>query len=314
MATRLESIEVGPYEITLDVFFSAEMLASSLINAANYRFSGNAYARYVETLPLNSLAVTGVRLWVEGFSGSDSFTFSVLSPPILDAYGNPLEDISLSILPFQSSAFFSNTTALVRSWHDSKIVSSDTQRLYLSGTKGTDTFYIANGISKSRKWSQILDSYGIDAACLSRSENYIFSDLDSPVLSGLNPAPGATGISQSANIYLSILDEITSVDLSSVAIYVRNTSIPYAKERIFSGIRGWEFPEVGGGYIIVERKGINIKLIPTNLLDNGLVTITILANDLIGNILSTSYDFTVGGSLVTEGFGLEFFGTDPFGT
>jgi len=312
----LMRLELGPYEITLDAWFSAPMLLSTLLDASCYTLSNGAYVRYVESLPIGSSAPTGVRLWVEGFSGIEPFILTISSPPVMDFTGSPLasEGLTASILPFQSLAFFSNTNALVRSWHDSKLILKDSQRAYLAGVRGLDTFYIAPSLGRSSRWSQVLDAYGIVAVCLSGTADYVFSDTEPPFLAGRSPAPGATGVSQNARIYLMVADESTSVEIVQLAIYLRNTNMPEGEKRVFSGIGGWEVPDVCGGLIFVNRQVLVIQLFPKRSFADGPVTVSVIASDIAGNVLDTSYTFTVGGGIVVEGgFGEAFFGIDAFG-
>jgi hypothetical protein len=290
------------------------MLFSSLLDASLYQFSGGVYARNVEPLPLGDSSPTGVRLWVEHFQGENSFTLTV-SPLVRDAYGDVLapEGRTAQVTPFQSLAFLSNTTGLVRSWRESRLVLKDSQRVYLVGARGLDAFDITNSIGRSVRWSQVLDSYGAVAACLSGTD-FTFSDIVPPFLGGRSPASGATGVSKNTHIYLSVADETTSVEVTQLTIYLRNAGIPTGEKRVFSGANGWESPEVCGGLISVQRQTLNIHLIPKQLFGDGFVTVLVTAVDLAGNLLSTSYTFTVGGGPVVEGgFGDEAFGTDPFG-
>lgn len=314
-AGKLVSLEQGSYEITMDAIFSGPMLLSTLLDASLYNLSGGAYVRYVEALPIGSAVPTGVRLWTEGFRGSDSFTLTVSSPPILDATGSQLasDGRTATISPFQSTAYFSNTVGRVRSWHESSIILKDSQRAYLAGIRGLDVFDIHHSIGTAIRWSQILDAYGLAAMCLSGSQDYVFSDSAPPFLAGRSPSAGATGIAQNTHVYFSIVDEDTTVEIPQIAIYLRNTAIPALKERVFSGANGWEHPDVCGGLITVEPQILNVHLIPKQLFNEGPVTVTVVATDLLGNLLSTSYSFTIGGLVVEVGFGTEAFGTDPFG-
>jgi hypothetical protein len=315
-STTLMGLEYGPYEITLDATFSSPMLLSTLLDASSYRLSNGAYVRYVEPIPASNLTPTSVRLWVEGLQNDTAFVLTVLSPPVMDASGTPLAlyGRAVTFAPFQSLAFFSNTTGLVRSWRESRLMLKDSQRAYLVGIRGLDAFDITNSIGRSIRWSQVLDAYGAVAACLSGESDYTFSDVAPPFLGGRSPAPSATGVSKNTHIYLSVADETTSVEVTQLTIYLRNAGIPTGEKRIFSGANGWESPEVCGGLISVQRQTLNIHLIPKQPFNDGPVTVSITAVDLVGNLLSTSYTFTVGGGPVVEGgFGYEAFGVDPFG-
>jgi hypothetical protein len=318
--TTLLKLDQGPYEITLDAWFSGPMRLSSLLDASLYQFSGGAYTRYVESLPLGSLSPTGVRLWVEGFQGTDPFTLTVYSfdgyaYSVKDANGNALalDGKTAQITPFQSSAFLSNTDGLVRSWHESRIILKDSQRAYLGGVRGLDAFSTLPSFGRSRRWSQVLDAYGIAAACLSGTSDYVFSDTTPPFLAKRNPAPSATGVSQNTRVYLSVADEFTSVEVVQLIIYLHNNN-PVFNGAVFSGAIGWERPSICGGLISMERQVLDIQLIPKQPFFYGPVTVSVVATDIAGNLLSTSYSFIVGGGpVILGGFGTESFGVGPFG-
>lgn len=312
-AGKILGLEQGPYEITLDATFSGPMLLSSLLDASLYQFSGGAYARNIEPLP-DSSAPTGVRLWVEGFQGPGPFSLTV-SPLVRDAYGDALasDGRTVQASPFQSTALFSNTDGLVRSWHESRVILKDGQRAYLGGTRGLDAFGILPSINRSSRWAQILDSYGVVAACLS-GQDYTFADTEPPFLADRHPAPGETGVSPYATIRFSVADKLTAVEIVQLAVYVRNTSISPSNELVFSGAYGWANPSVCGGLITIGRQLVDIQLYPKRPLDVGPVVVTVLAADLAGNSMVSSYAFTVGGGpVVFGGFGSGSFGEDPFG-
>jgi hypothetical protein len=283
----LLSLTQGPYEITLDVEFSGPMLLSSLTDASSFVFSNGAFVRYVEPLPLRSLVPTGVRLWVEKFIGDSLFTLTIASPPVLDTFGNTLDPIgrSATISPFQSSAVFSNTNGLIRSWHESHLITYDTQRIYLSSIRGLDVFDARSGFSTSNRWAQILDSYGISALCLTSSgDGYDFSDGISPQVFNQLPLPNSIVLSPDV-ISFSIVDSITSVEITSLAVYINSILV-------FSGITGWE--NNWGGKILVHPQQLDIELYPPVVFSSGtLISVHILANDLLGNLTNIIYTFTI---------------------
>jgi hypothetical protein len=317
MTTSLLNVTQGPFETTLDALFSGPMLLSSLLDASRYQLSGGiAYVYEVEPLFFGNVLPTGVRLWVEGFQGEESFVLTV-SGLLRDAAGDVLPPngrVSSPIYPFQSTAHLSNTDGLVRSWHESKLIFKDSQRAYLVSTRGLDAFDIAGGVQRPTRWAQILDAYGFVAACLSSTNDYIFTDTTPPVLGGRNPAPGATGISPNTSILLTIADRFTSIGITQIAIYLRNSgSILPDQELVFSGVSGWTFPQVCGGRIAVERQMLNIQLFPIQPLVNGPVIVSVFATDLKGNVLNTSYTFYIGSSPVIDSFGEGPFGEMFFG-
>lgn len=297
----------GPYEITLDARFSGPMLLSSLLDASRYQFTEGAYARYIEPIPSGESLPTNIRLWVERFDGTEPITLTV-SSQVLDAYGNALADDSrtATISPFPSAALYSNAAGLVRSWHESRIILSDTKRAYLAGIRGLDVFNITNGPTDPIRWAQILDAYGVSAACLLSTADYDFEDTVAPFLTGRIPAPGASGVSITTNIRMMIADADTSVEPVAVAIYVNG-------RLAFGGTTGWM--NGYGGNVLVGHQYLSVQLFPpSGGLVVGLNTVAVMAADLAGNTLDTSYTFTVGAPLPgSGGFGEGTFGEFPFG-
>ncbi len=307
IAAGLTSLSQGPYEITLDASFSGPMLLSSLLDASLYQISGGAYVRQVETLPLGSSIPTGVRLWLEGFQGDGFFTLMV-SHLVKDLSGDALAPSgrTAQIYPFQSTAYFSNTSGYVRSRHVSTLAKKDNFRVYLIGTKGMDVFDISRGFEQPLRWAQILDGYGFGAACVLGTADYAFKDTDPPFLANRNPYPGQTGVSIGTDILLSVADEVTSVEVTAIAVYVNS-------HLAFSGMSGWNSGY--GGCISVVPQIVSILLYPpVGGVVVGTNTVSVVAMDLAGNLLNTSYTFIVGTSPLSEGgFGHGSFGEVEFG-
>jgi hypothetical protein len=303
---KLLEVAVGPYEITLDVDFGQPMLAATMFDAARFSLSGGAYARAVDPL-LTGGVLTGARLWVEGFRGAHPFTLDV-SPAVLDSSGDPLPPSSrtATILPFPSSAYYSNTTGLVRSWHESRAILRDSKRVYLSGTRGLDILDVGRGVTLPFRWAQILDANGVQAACLAGTADYDFSHSGPPLLSNRHPAPGETGVSQSSIIYLSVVDFDTAPDLRSLSVYVNGALV-------FGGSAGWAGGRFGG-QVRVLHQVLAVQLYPYLPLPPGTNTVEVLANDLFGNLMDASYSFSVGAPPPPGGgFGDGPFGIAPFG-
>jgi len=306
--TKLLSLQQGPYEITLDALFSGPMSFSSMSDASLFAFSNGAYVKYTEQI---SNDPTKIRLWMEGFQGTEPF---VLTASPLDSYGDSLapEGNSATIVPFQSSAMFSNTTGLVCSWHESSQIRRDTERIYLSGTRGLDIIGARVGTTVS-KWSQILDSYGISSFCLSGSA-YVFSGTDLPFLSHRSPAPGEINVLPTTNIRFWVESASNAIQIRSLVVRLRNSSIPTLYEIVFSGTLGWTYPGVCGGSIVVYKNALDIELFPRQALDNGTATVIIQVADMLGNTLYSSYSFSIGPEPDVFGFGEISFGIDPFGS
>ena len=138
-ATGISSAQYGPYEITIDVVFGSNLYDDTeLTNPANYTFSNGMYARYVEKLTDNS-----IRLWIELFYGEELFTLTINSN-IKDSYGYSIPSYwnTTTIEPFESTANIGNYNGKIRTWRESSLVSADTQRIYLAGSKGIDIFFL----------------------------------------------------------------------------------------------------------------------------------------------------------------------------
>jgi len=306
--TVLAALRQGPYEISLDAEFSGPMMLSTLQDASYFSLD-RAYVRALDPLPPGSAAPMGVRLWVEGFRGEQPFTLTI-SPLVRDVAGNVLPPSGrvATILPFQSSAFLSNTDGFVRSWHESRLILKDGLRAYLADTRGMDVFDIEHGLGRSVKWAQILDSYGTRAACILGTANYAFEDMEPPFLANRSPTPGATGVPLGTNILLSVADLVTAVEVTAVAVYVNG-------RLAFGGASDGGWANGYGGQVSVGHQIIDIRLYPpAGGIVVGTNTVSVLAADLVGNLLDTSYTFTVGAPPPTAGgFGTGGFGTAPFG-
>jgi hypothetical protein len=306
-ANALIELLQGPYEITLDAFFSGPMLPSSLTDASLYALTGGAYVRNAEPLPIGDPSPTAVRLWVEGFQGEGPFTLTV-SSLVRDSSGDALAPSgrTAQISPFQSLAYLSNTSGRVRSWHASALVMKDSLRVYLTGARGMDVFDVSGGLGRPLRWAQILDGYGFGAACVSGTADYAFGDTDPPFLANRSPAPGQTGVPLGTDIAFSVADQTTSVEVTAVAVYVNS-------RLAFDGLSGWSGGF--GGRISVRPQVLDIQLYPpVGAIVVGTNTVSVVAMDFVGNLLDTSYTFTVGAlPPVSSGFGTGDFGIAPFG-
>lgn len=211
-----------------------------------------------------------------------------------------------AITPFQSKAFLSNTRGLVRSWHESRIILRDSLRAYLAGIRGLDVFDISHGLGMPLRWAQVLDAYGTRAACLLGTADFAFEDTEPPFLANRSPAPGQTDVSPGTDIALSVADETTAVEVTAVAAYVNG-------RLAFSGASGWS--NGYGGQVSLNHQIVDMLLYPPpGAILVGLNTVSVVAFDLAGNLMDTSYTFTVGAHPPTEGgFGTGGFGIEPFG-
>jgi hypothetical protein len=280
IASKLLSVAVDPYEITLSLLFSGAMREDSFVDASLFRLSGAAYVRKAELE-----APTRARLWVEGLRGEGSFTLSV-SDSVRDIHDGYLSGAGGTVPVFQSTASFSNTDGLLRSWHESRFVTKDAQRIYFGGLRGIDVLDARLGVGSANRWAQILDSYGIDALCLVNSADaYDFQVGGAPRVGDQQPAPGQTGVSIDTSISFSVRDSGSSVETISLAVYVNGLLV-------FGGASGG-WANGWGGRISVDPAGLIMELFPpAPFPPSSVVQVRVLAGNLFGIQASATYSFT----------------------
>ena len=278
MPTSLISVQPGPYEITLDLNFDGPLSSDiSTLSSANYKLTNGAYTRKVEQIVSNQ-----VRIWIEKFYGYPTFELNILN--VKDIHDDPILGVPVSISPFYSTANIGNYNGLVRTKHDSRFVVSDSQRIYLAGSKGIDI------LKKERKlvnktWAQVFDNYGIESMFVANFPNeVIFVDTQPPYISYAMPYDGGEAYPDS-HIIFEISDAITSAEISSVKVYI-NDSI------IFDGsYDGW-FNNFSGN-VDVNYKKINFDILPPSsaFIIGSYYTVRIIASDLMNNQMDYSYTF-----------------------
>lgn len=299
--TTISSV-ASTFEIALNIEFNGNMLNNSeLDNPANYTFTNDGqpsamYARLVDVIDGYN-----VRLWVELFANKTSFTLTV-SNNVKDSDGYSLSPNTFSFSPFQSTATMSNYNAKIRTWRESRIIREDSQRIYLAGTKGIDVFRKQTEVVPIR-WAQIYDSYGIDAMFVANFPNDLeIMDTAAPFLQNQNPSPGSFA-GADTSISFSVTDATTAVEITAITVYV-NGLVAF-----MGGLGGWASGY--SGQIIVGYKQLDFILIPSsNFAPDSFVFVRVVASDLLGNILSTTYSFEILSGL---GFGFGEFGLMPFG-
>lgn len=301
----IELIEIGPYEITIDVTFSGLMSpVEELWSCANYIFNGNAYARKIEVLESSGSSVKKIRLWAELLYGRDSFSLH-LGPLITDLHGYPIvRDFTFNI--FHSTANISNYDGKVRTWRESELIQADSQRIYLAGIKGIDVFRKQTRVTPVH-WGQIFDGYGISAMFVANySGDYIFSDTITPYLKDLVPPPSGTFYVVDP-IFLTVADLTTAVEITSVMVYINNLLI-------FKGDGGgWR--NGFSGNIDIRFRELCFKIITNGaILPNTVVSVRVVATDLLSNTLDETYTFSSASPIVVIGFGLSAFGITAFGS
>lgn len=294
-------LEMGPFEITLDLTFSNDMFQNEeLTNSANYTLSNGAYVRKVDILDIDQ-----VRLWVEHFYGNSSFSLSVSN--LTDSYGGIVLDQSISISPFYSSASISNYNGLIRTWRDDYFVTNDSQRIYLAGVKGIDVFSRRSNGFADKYWGQVFDDYGIDAMFVANFPNdVVFTDSQPPYLSYMNPSSGDI-VSGDSHILFVIKDDGTAVDLTSITVYLNSVLV-------FNGGLNGGWGENFSGNIVFgyQTVGFDIWANWAGLLGETTdVEMRITASDLLGNVLNFIYSFEIINS--SAGYGFIYFGIDAFG-
>jgi len=281
ISPALVSVFVDPYETTLRLVFSGDMEPSSLLDASLFRLSGRrAYVRKVDILDAYE-----ARLWVEWFQGEGPFALAV-SDMVRDIHDGYLIGAGASLNVFQSDAMFTNTDGLVRSWHDSRLLARDGQRIYMAGMRGIDVFDDRFGIPATSRWGQVLDSYGINAICLVKSgDGYEFFESDPPQLRDQFPAPDTTVPSPGAVLF-SVVDNITAVETVSLAVYVGGTLV------FSGGSGGWM--NNWGGQITVRQHRLDVELYPPSPFAPGTrAYLRVLASDMLGNIVDRTYAFNI---------------------
>jgi hypothetical protein len=297
----IKSVSQGEYEINIEVEFEEDVLANGeLAEPANYIFSYGMYARYAEVISLKK-----VKLWVENFSGHLNFTLSVNK--ILDVYGNviPTSYNNFIFSPFYSSADLTNYNAKVRTWHDSKLVSTDDDRVYLAGEKGIDVFN--KEIAKETSlWAQIFNSgKPVKAMFVANTSTYKFRDSDPPYLVDVIPAPDSMVLPPGTPIMFSITDEKTSVNPLTILVRVNNRIV-------FDGsYDGWK--QGYSGYVIIGYKVVEVLLKPPlPFIDGDDVTVRVVAKDIMKNKMDVEYTYHVT-TAVARGWGLSSWGRSNFG-
>jgi len=281
----ISNTSLGQFEITLDVIFETDMTQdSNFSNPANYIFTNGAYARKVDIL-----SSTQVRLWVENYYKNNNFddiaVFRIyLNSDITTLSGDPVsDDAYVTVSPDVSTASFSHYNGLIRTYRDFYFTDADSERIYLSGTRGIDILQRQTATTYT-KWAQIFDECGIDAMrVVNHPSVYVFNDTASPSLSNQNPAPNATGVSSAAHVFFSIIDT-TAVEIPNVNVYVNGT-------HVFNGQSGWN--SNWSGIIEILHKELYFEIWPRAGFSSGVVSIRVTAEDLSGNISSNTYQFTV---------------------
>jgi hypothetical protein len=288
---------IGPFEINIDLFFTGEMQQDDeLIKPTNYQFDKGMYARLVDVIDGYN-----IRLWVELLGAETSFTLTIDSD-VTDSFGNSLISGPLTVVPFFSTADLGNYNRKVRTWRESNLISADSERIYLAGTRGIDVFRKVNETYPVR-WGQIFDSYGVDAMFVANfNSDLVITDTLAPFLTGQSPAPDGTGPTTSS-VAFTITDIGTAVEITSTTVYVDDILA------FSGGINGWSNGYSGTITVGYRELLFNITSeTPFTLFDT--VNVRVVATDLLGNTLDITYSFLVTPPL---GFGFATFGTSSFG-
>jgi len=308
--THIESVTLGPYEITLDITFGAEMdgLNSALTIPANYVFDNGAYARYVEAID-DETVPTVVRLWVEQLYGTENFTLTI-SDDVKDSNNESLLSPynSTTVSPLQSSASYGNYNGKVRTWRESNLIEADDERVYLAGSKGIDILHKEEG-ENSFRWAQIFSEYDIKSMFVAHfGTDHSFTDTTPPSFSYRDPFPGTT-VSESAGavINFKLFDSDTAVEITSIIVYINEVLA-------FSGSSGGWKNNFYGYIVVNEYKTIDVTIQPPTPFSQGEdVEVRVLAQDLLGNEFDASYTYTIGVTALGAGFGGSKFGVSSFG-
>lgn len=293
--TKLFGLTQFPYDITLEAEFSGPItITSDITNIINYSLSQPAYIRKIDVI-----SPTILRFWVEYFFGVPEFTFECLET-IQDSYGNSVITDPIIIIPFSSLANIG--AGLLRTGHNENFIISDSQRIYIGGATGIDILKKERGITTA-PWAQIYDEYGINALCVvNYPQDVIINDTIPPYISYNNPLNGSNA-STDTHIVLVITDLITSVDITSLKVYLNDVIV-------FNGSTSGGFANNFTGYVSFTYKSLGIEFWPEiEFSDGELITVRVIAEDLLSNTMDQSYYFTIGES----SFGLGYWGFIPFG-
>lgn len=300
--TKIQSVEINPYEVTLLVSFDGYLTVDDeLTKVTNYQFNNNMYARYSEMQQLNEDGYAdSILLWVEKFQDNSSFTLTISN--LSDCYGNDVVD-SYGFSPSSISyAHISNYNGLIRTWHDSNFIQADSERVYLATEGGIDVFN-KNTPSHLTRWGHIFDSYGVDSMCVTNyGSDYTFTDVAVPSLFSQDPSPNSFW-DNIGPITIGVLDIDTAVRITDLIIYVDDAIA-------FNGPTGG-FSNNFYGNILVGYRNLLAILYPPSFYATGKeVSVQVIATDLSGNRLNTTYYFIIGAG----GFGVGSFGLFSFGS
>jgi hypothetical protein len=198
-----------------------------------------------------------------------------------------------------------NFNGKIRTWRESGLVSADSQRIYLAGSKGIDIFRKETSMVP-RRWGQIFDAYGINSMFVAHfGGDILATDSDSPYFQYQNPFPETT-VSSSTNIWFTIVDDTTTVEIPSLVVYVNNIIA-------FNGGYGG-FSNGFSGNIVIGYQKLEVTIIPpTPFTDGETIYVRVVATDILENRLDGSYRFYIGVSVLEDGFGGDEWGISSFG-
>ena len=297
--TDIISLDVNLYEVTLDVTFGGPMNSIGLTNPANYTFSNGMYARFAEIIDSST-----VRLWVELFYGEETFTLTT-SSNILDSYGDriPPSYNGVTLGPFQSEASFSNFNGKIRTSKSVNLISSDANFIYMASEKGIDVLR-RNSLANASRWAQIFDEYGVNSMFVANyGEDLVITETTLPVFQNRIPAPGAN-VAATTSVAMTLYDEHSAIEPTSLVVYINN-------EIAFNG---GQSGFINGYYGTIQLGYRTIAATispPTDFTSGESVWVRVVATDLLGNRLDSSYQFSI--ESVSLGFGLGSFGISSFG-
>lgn len=296
MVFNIETLALYPYEETIKIVFTNDLNTNSaLMSCANYVLSNGAYVYNIELLDTNI-----IRLWTKLLWGHPTFRLTINN--ITNAGGDPLNINYADFNIDTSTANIGSYNGQIATWRSSNFVAKDSQRVYLAGGRGIDVFY-RNSLTNLTRWAQIFDGYNITALSIANFGGDLeITDTAIPYLLNQNPSPDEVLLATTNTILLSIADADSSVDLTSVIISVNDSAM-------FNGTSGgW-----ADGYtsvVTVHPQQLDFIIVcPYFGMDTQNI-IRVVAADLMGNTLTTSYVFYI---LTAGGFGFEMFGLDPFG-
>lgn len=132
------------------------------------------------------------------------------------------------------------------------------------------------------------DSWGNQFGPDSSYDFYTVIDLTPPTITNQDPSPNETDVPKQQEIKFSIVENVTTVDLASVRVYVR-------KRLVFSGLTGFQPGWLNSEYFANSEDGFDFILRPSPseyFRENEEILITVIAANTVPLSGETNWTFT----------------------